>query len=156
MSVHVPERELDYELLRLFDEHGKKEGSLLESYRMAAESASDDEGVQYLVSMILEDEHRHHRFFEEMANAVRSFLWELDVEPSTPSVGVGRNDELLAATKALIEFEKDDLKELKALRRTLKRARSTTLDPLLVELMIRDTQKHLAILEYLRSRLARR
>lgn len=156
MSVYVPERDHEYELLRLFDEHGKREGSLLEVYRSAAESAEEDEGVQYLVQLILEDEARHHRFFEEMANAVRSFLWELDVEPSTPSLGVRRNDALLSATKALLRFEKDDLKELRRLRKTLRRSRTTSLDPLLVDLMIRDTQKHIAILDYLRHRLERR
>ena len=62
--------------------------------------------------------------------------------------------ELLAETKRLLAFEKQDAKELRALRKSLAPASNYSMDPLMVELMLHDTAKHITILEYIEERLS--
>jgi hypothetical protein len=106
------------------------------------------------VRLILEDEERHHRVFDEMANAMRSYLEELAVEPSAPTLSPRRDRRLLEQTRYLLALEKADAKELRELRRDLRGAPKSMLHPLLVDLMRHDTAKHIAILEHIVARLA--
>jgi len=137
----------------MFEEHGRAEGAILDSYRQIAERSNVDPAVRYLVGLILEDEKRHHAVFEEMANEIRSFCWEIPVEPSLPMMAARSDPDLLAATKRLLAFEKRDAKELRRLRRLLRDSPASSLDPLMVEMMLLDTAKHIAILEHITSRL---
>ena len=59
--------------------------------------------------------------------------------------------EVLDTTRRLLHQEEQDLCELKALRRDLRDVKDTTLWDLLVELMQRDTDKHIAILRFAHS-----
>jgi hypothetical protein len=61
--------------------------------------------------------------------------------------------ELLQETKRLLAFEKSDAKELRQLRKALRHAPRSSLQPLLVDLMLHDTAKHISILEYIRDHL---
>ena len=72
---------------------------------------------------------------------------------SLPSMPVHSDPDLLAETKRLLAFEKHDAKELRKLRKTLKHGPSSSLDPLMVELMLHDTAKHIAILEFIEAHL---
>ncbi len=149
-----PQRDFERAALAMFEEHGRSEGALLESYREISERPTVDPAVRYLVRLILDDEERHHRVFEEMANEIRSFVWELPVEPRLPMMGTRSDPELLAATKRLLAFEKRDAKELRRLRKQLRDSTESSLDPLMVDLMLLDTAKHIAILEHITSRLS--
>ena len=60
-------------------------------------------------------------------------------------------ERLVAAVDDLLAVEKDDAHQLKALEKSLKDVRHTTVWPLLVELMQMDTRKHIKILEFLRE-----
>ena len=135
--------------------HGEREGSALSSYQRLAE-ASDDEGLKYAVRLIMEDEARHHRQMAEMLNTMHSFVWELDVQPSIPPIRVRDDPALRDETERLLAFEKEDERELRRLRRELRKERGSPLLPLLVNLMIRDTEKHIDILRFIRSRARRR
>ncbi len=139
----------------MFERHGAMEGEILESYREVAERSSAGEAVQFLVGLILEDEHRHHEVFAKMANAIRSILWEVPVEPRMPAMGTRPDPELLAETKRLLAFEREDAKQLRALRKDVKRSSQHSLDPLMIELMLHDTAKHIAILKYIKAHLRR-
>jgi hypothetical protein len=55
------------------------------------------------------------------------------------------------AVRALRRVERRDLRELRSLRRRLRRERDGSLLPLLCELMMYDTKKHLRILRELDS-----
>ena len=55
---------------------------------------------------------------------------------------------VLEATATLIQREEDDARQLKKLHRELGDLKDTTLWDLLVDLMERDTQKHIAILRF--------
>jgi len=149
-----PDRDFEYDVLDLMESHGAQEASLLESYRQVAEEASTSDGVRYLVRLILEDEERHHRVFTEMANDIKSFVWEVEVEPKVPGMSRRSDPRLLAETRRLLAFEIEDAAQLRRLRKVLRGSPRSSLHPLLVDLMLHDTAKHIAILKHLRKQLA--
>ena len=151
--VHQPDRVVERRILDLLESHGAREGEALSSYQRVAERSEAGPGIQYLVKLILEDEERHHRVFAEMANSIMSYVWELDVQPNVPPLVARSDAELLAETRRLLAFEKEDAKELRHLRKAIKQSPKSSLHPLLVELMLHDTAKHIAILEHILRRL---
>ncbi|MGZ7023553.1 MAG: hypothetical protein ACXVJ3_20130 [Ilumatobacteraceae bacterium] len=151
----VPDPEHEFMVLDLLKHHGEQEGVILESYRLVAEESTAGEAVQYLVGLILADEERHHRQFSEMANEILSIVCERPVEPSPPRIVTRSEPDLLAQTKRLLAFERADAKELRRLRKTLRKAPGASLSPLLTDLMVHDTAKHIAILEFIKDHLTR-
>jgi len=151
-----PDRDLEYAVLQLLTTHGQREGAALAAYERVAGEASAGDAVKYLVGLIIDDERRHHRVFEEMANELKSFVWEVDVEPRVPSAATRKDPALLAETKKLLAFEKQDAKELRQLQKLLRHGPKSSLHPLLVEVMLHDTAKHIAILEFIRGHLSAR
>jgi len=127
-------------------EHGPREGALLGAYQELIDQC-EDEGVRYLAGMILEDERRHHRLIDEMLHQIESFIWEVERDPQVPYLTPRVDPELRAATDELLALEREDAKELKQLRREMRSQPDSSLLPLLVELMIHDTAKHIAILK---------
>jgi hypothetical protein len=145
-GASVGERELVDALSR----HGKEEGQILATYARFASSAPSAT-ARYLVSLILDDERRHHRLLGEIANAIG---WSFDREQSggLPHLEIGRHessDALIAETRALLREEERDKKELRKLRRKLEPYADTTVWALLVDLMIHDTEKHARILRFI-------
>lgn len=136
-------------------EHGPREGELLAAYEQLVDGC-DDEGIRYLASMIIEDEHRHHRLVEEMLHQVESFIWEVDRDPQVPYLTERVDPDLRAATDELLALEREDARELKQLRREMRSQPKSSLLPLLVELMIHDTAKHIAILKVIRAHATKR
>jgi hypothetical protein len=151
----APTRDFEYEVLDLLESHGAREGTLLDSYRQVLEESSTGDAVRYLVRLILEDEERHHRVFTEMANYIKSFVWEVEVEPKVPAMAPRSDPRLLAETRRLLAFEIEDAKQLRTLRKELRGSPKSWLHPLLVDLMLHDTAKHIAILKHIRKQLAR-
>ena len=141
-------------LLDHLTEHARSEGELLAAYQRVVES-TQTEYVSYLFGLILEDEVRHHRLFEELANALRAPV-ERDVGPKVPAIETIENPEaLLEVTERLLDAEEADARELKHLSRDkdLRLMRGHSLWPLLIELMEHDTQKHEAILRFIRDQI---
>jgi bacterioferritin (cytochrome b1) len=62
--------------------------------------------------------------------------------------------ELRETTDRLLEHEKADAKELDRLRKELRDVKDTTLWGLLVDIMQRDTEKHIAILRFVQQHTA--
>ena len=58
-----------HEVVEALDRHGREEAGLLERYRRFIEEA-ESPAARYLVQLILEDEQRHHRVLEELANTI--------------------------------------------------------------------------------------
>ena len=150
-----PDRDFEHRLLQLLEHHGAAEGVLLEAYQEIAARSDTDPAVRFLVELILNDERRHHDVFEQMANAIRSFIWEVPVEPRLPAAVRRQNPELHAATAELLRSERTDRKELKALRSSLRHHRGSSFDALMVDMMLHDTEKHIAILDYIHDHLSR-
>jgi len=82
--------------------------------------------------------------------------WE-DVEPLLPPIPrvVADREALLATTDRLIEFEQDDLKDLKQLRKSWTKAKGDlAVWAVLIESAEFDTQKHIRMLKRLRQLIA--
>lgn len=142
-------RTWDESVLDRLADHVVAEREVLAEYEKAAESVEAPD-VRYLIRLILDDERRHHRVFEEMARSVQGAQEWRQLEPQVP--GLGRRplpEEVRRLTEHLLAVEREDARELKALRRQLKPVADTTLWALLVDLMALDTEKHERILGFI-------
>jgi rubrerythrin len=138
-------------------EHTRREGKMLEEYvRTAADTES--KALSYLLDMLVADEHRHHQLFRDLAASLKAEA-EFDADgPVVPRLDLDLldRDDLLDITQRLMENERDDLHELKRLHKELKDLKDTTLWDLLVDVMQRDTEKHIAILQFITHHARRR
>jgi len=134
------------------------EADLLRDYSAAAQS-SPSKTLSYLINLLIEDEVRHHRIFTELVESVKAKerLWEegdwIEGDTVVPDIDFLKLDEadqnaVIALTERLIQKEREDEYELKRLQRELRDVKDTTLWSLLVDLMVRDTQKHIALLRF--------
>jgi rubrerythrin len=141
-------------LLDHLTEHRQTEGELLAAYERVVES-TQTEYVSYLFGLILEDEVRHHRIFEELATALRAPVERAEGPKVPPVEAVANPEALLEVTERLLDAEEADARELKRLSRdkNLRLMRGHSLWPLLIELMEHDTQKHEAILRFIRAQI---
>lgn len=139
------------QLVELISRHGSEEGRLLATYEDLA-GKTTDQGVRYLIDLILEDERRHHRLLEEIANSMAWGSTSGSPENSTPDLPRALPPELLEQTRQLLKSEKSDYREIRRIRRRLRPFARTTLWSLIVDLMMLDTQKHAAILRFLEQR----
>jgi rubrerythrin len=142
------------ELYDRLTDHVTAESTVLARYDALAESSTGH--VQFLLELIAEDEARHHRLFERWAETIKDIGVLVESKDGVPSL-VREPDPkaLIAAVDDLLEIEKRDAHELKALDKMLKDVRRTTVWPLLVDLMMMDTEKHVRILEFLRHHAQR-
>ena len=140
----------DRELVETLSRHGIEEGRILARYQKYAETASSP-ATRYLVNLILDDERRHHRVLEEIANAIAWGWDENSPASAVPDLWTTRaaDPALLEETKALLAEEKRDHAELKRLRRDLRSYADTTLWALLIDMMLLDTEKHARILAFI-------
>lgn len=132
--------------------HIKAERALLEEYAQIAER-TQSKAFRYLVNLLIEDERRHHAIFSELADSVESLALMKSTEPAVPLMDFARSDpaEVLESTERLLEHEREDAHELKRLHREIRQSKETSLSGLLVELMERDTEKHIAILRFVQK-----
>lgn len=136
-----------YEVVETLDRHGREEAELLERYRRF-EDESESPAVRYLVGLILEDEQRHHRVLEDLANTI-AWGWVKgapgQVVPVFPTRYRG-DETLRSETQALLDHELRDRHQLRRLRRRLRSFGDVALWELLIDLMRSDTDKHVRIL----------
>jgi rubrerythrin len=145
------------DLWTLLTTHVREEGDLLAQYSAVARETKS-EAFSYLVHLLIEDEIRHHRIFAELAASLKTQA-ELGGEPPiVPTMDFARVDStaVLEATEQLMRSEQQDARDLKRLQRELSDVKDTTLWSLLVDLMQRDTQKHIAMLRFAKDHAGRR
>jgi hypothetical protein len=132
--------------------HVETERAMLEKYAEAAER-TDSKAFRYLVKLLVDEEVRHHRLFSEMADSLETQALTMREEPDIPYMDFQSADRaaVLEGAKELLENEKRDIGELNRLQRELRAVKDTSLWGLLVELMQRDTEKHIAILKFIRD-----
>jgi rubrerythrin len=132
--------------------HVETERAMLEKYADVAERA-DSKAFRYLVTFLIDDEIRHHRLFSELADSLETEALMSGEEPQIPYMDFRRADRVavLEGANELLESEERDIGELKRLAREMRDVKDTTLWELLVELMQRDTEKHIAILKFVRG-----
>ena len=138
------------EVVEALDRHGREEAELLERYQRFVDE-SEPPAVRYLVELILEDEQRHHRVLEDLANTI---AWGSvqgtpgHVVPSFP-VRFRGNPAFRSETQALLHHELRDRTQLRRLRRRLRTYGEVASWELLIDLMRSDTAKHIRILRFI-------
>jgi len=136
--------------------HVASERKLLEEYQSVAESTKS-KALGYLVRLLIEDEIRHHRMFQDLAESLTTFAELGGDEPAIPYLDFDKDgrSEAIDVTNRLLEKEKEDAAELKRLQRELRDVKETTLWSLLVDVMQRDTEKHIALLTFARKHVGK-
>ncbi len=132
--------------------HIAAERGLLEEYSEIADR-TESRAFRYLVNLLIEDEIRHHRIFSELAESLEAIALMNTKEPVVPFIDFASADReaVIEATQRLLEHESEDARELKRLQHELRDTKDNSLNGLLVQLMQRDTQKHIAILRFVRK-----
>jgi hypothetical protein len=138
------------ELYALLSNHARVEGAMLETYVELAD-ASESNAFKYLIRLLVDDERRHHRQFNDLADSVRAGATLLGDDPVVPRPDFKHADRaaILEITRRLIENEESDAAELKRLRKDIRDLEDSTLWTVLVDSMRQDTEKHLSILRYI-------
>lgn len=142
------------DLLEHLTHHLETEADLLAEYRKLGESA-EAPYVAYLIDLIVEDEQRHHRLFAELVNALRAPAERVTGAQVPTVTSVENPSALLDATEAFLRAERADARELKRVSRIegLRSMRGLSVWPLLIELMQHDSEKHQAILRFIRKQV---
>ena len=153
VSASTWERELFEALMN----HVEVERETLEEYRKAADETRS-KAFAYVVGLLIEDEKRHHELFKSLAQTVRSEAELLPGSPVIPYMDFDRvdSDKIRRISLDLLRNEDEDAKELRKLHDRLQEVQHTTLWDLVVSLMRRDTDKHIAILEFVLAHTPRK
>ena len=142
---------------KLYDhvnQHVQAEQGLLEGYIEATEGTESD-ALAYLVGLIVEDEKRHHRMFSEFAASLQHGLNWTTSGNKVPAMDFYKVDpaRIRELTDKSLEYEESDLAALKDLHKMVKEAKDVTLWDLIVQIMQRDTEKHISILSFIKHHL---
>lgn len=137
------------ELFRHLTSHIQRERQVLQDYSEAAE-ATGSKAFAYVVGLLMEDEQRHHLLFASLARSLKSEAELRSEDPEIPYMDFDRAnpDRVRELSVRLLNSELDDSHELKRLHKMLHDVKDTTLWDLIVNLMRRDTDKHIAMLEF--------
>jgi hypothetical protein len=133
--------------------HVESESALLKEYSAAAQT-SPSRAMGYLVNLLIEDEIRHHRIFSELADSLKTEALLGGKDTAVPYMDfdqTANHDAVLDLTAQLLDQEQRDAHELRRLQHELRSVKDTSLWSILIELMERDTQKHIAILRFARE-----
>jgi rubrerythrin len=136
-----------------FEAHESQERMFLERYKELA-TRSESRMVKFLLDMIVSDEEKHHAITRAMTATLRGDLnWTRPAEAISGLYDLKADKtRLLALTEAFITVEKEGINEYRALVKESK-GYYRDLFGLLFRSMIRDSDKHVEILEFLRERL---
>jgi hypothetical protein len=139
-------------VVEALDKHGREEAELLERYQRFIDE-SEPPAVRYLVGLIVEDEQRHHRVLEDLANTIAWASLKESPEQVVPSLPARfRGDAAFRSeTQNLLRHELRDRAQLRKLRRRLRTYGDVASWDLLIDLMRSDTAKHIRILRFLLS-----
>jgi len=150
----VGSREWELEIYHHVASHGQIEGEILDEYERLADDEEIPPAFAYLARLILEDEVRHHRIFDDLAENLRQMAEESADRSPIPSLRGFHTDRvrIQRLTEQLLEVEHSDERKLKDLAKRLKDFDKVTLWGLLIELMLDDTRKHIKILRFIRDR----
>jgi rubrerythrin len=138
--------------------HVAAENELLQEYKAAAET-SPSNALRYLVNLLIEDEIRHHRIYTQLAESLKTEAFLGAENPAVPHMDFDKPENyeaILDLTTQLLDKEQRDAQELKRLQRELRDMKHTSLWSMLVDVMQRDTQKHIAILRFAKKHARRR
>ncbi len=140
-------------LLNEFEAHEGEEEQSIENYRRALADVRNPL-TRFVMQLILSDEEKHRTVTHSIVSTLKgSLTW---TQPAGSLEGAPdearRNQELLAMTEQFIELEKKGIREYKVL---LKESVEYYhgLFKILLNSMIRDSEKHVELLEFIRERI---
>ena len=140
-------------LLNEFESHEAKEDRVLEFYKESL-AHMPSAVPRFLMQLIVSDEEKHRAVMHAMVSTLRGSLnW---TRPANSLEGVGdlatMNGKLRDMTEEFIGLEKEGIKEYRTL---IKESNGYYhgLFKLLLDSMIRDSEKHVELLEFLRENL---
>jgi rubrerythrin len=138
-------------LLNEFEAHEAKEEKSLEYYRKAL-GEMPNPLTRFLMQMIISDEEKHRAVVHAMVATLKGSLnWSRPAGSlEAPGDAATRNGKLREATEAFIELEKDGIREYKTLVKESSRYYNG-LFKILLDSMIRDSEKHVELLEFLKE-----
>ena len=150
----VGSREWERDIHQHIASHGQTEGEILDEYQTLVDDEEIHPAFSYLARIILDDEVRHHRIFDDLAENMRQMTQDSVDRSPIPSLRGFHTDRvrIQRLTEQLLEVERSDERELKDLAKRLKDFDKVTLWGLLIELMLDDTRKHIKILEFIQDR----
>ncbi len=140
-------------LLNEFEAHEAKEEQSIENYRRVLADVRNPI-TRFVMQLILSDEEKHRAVTHSMVSTLKgSLTWTKPVgtlEGAPDEATTHR--ELLAVTDEFIELEKSGIREYKVL---LKESVEYYhgLFKILLNSMIRDSEKHVELLEFIRQRV---
>lgn len=142
-------------LLNEFEAHEAKEDHALEFYKKTLAHIPNPM-ARFLIQLIVSDEEKHRAVVHAMASTLRgSLTW---TKPPDSLEGVGdtssMDGKLRETTEELLRLEKEGISEYKKL---MKESSSYYhgLFKILLDSMIRDSEKHIELLEFLNETLKR-
>jgi rubrerythrin len=140
-------------LLNEFEAHETKEDRALEFYKKTL-GHMPNPLTRFLLQLIVSDEEKHRAVVHAMAATLKgSLTW---TKPLGSLEGGGDrsspNGELRQATDELLRLEKDGIREYKILAKESS-GYYNGLFKVLLDAMIRDSEKHVELLEFLRENL---
>lgn len=138
--------------------HVAAESTILREYVDATER-TESQALRYLVDLIVQDERRHHQLFADMAQTLQFNINVVGPGMTVPALDFERETgpETAQIVERLLSFELEDKRELKQLhKQVVGLFGDSSLYGLLVENMQRDTDKHIAILRFVKKHLGRR
>jgi rubrerythrin len=149
-------RESDVErLMAAFAAHEVRERESLRDYRESADTLANPL-VKFLLQLIVSDEEKHHDIIRRLLASLQSDLvWDSRATTRMPRLGALSETErkdLLRVVDALIAEEKQGIADYKALVKSSDGYYEGLME-LLVDTVILDSKKHLAILRFLKRRL---
>jgi rubrerythrin len=136
-----------------FEAHESQEGKFLGKYKELV-GKTDNRMVKFLLQIIISDEEKHHAITHAMATTLKGDLYWTRSGDAIRGLYDLKDEKgsLLKLTEDFIRVEKDGIGEY---RKLIKESKGYYRDlfVLLFRSMIRDSEKHVEILGFLRSRL---
>lgn len=143
-------------LVAFLTSHEAREEETLAGYRQLAE-VLPTAGLRYVARLILSDEQRHHQFFGDLSETVLAFedlaARGMPVPPISGEADPTARQNALQSLEQFIRLEQEEQTDLERLAVDLKPSQETTLWSVIVQIMREDTERHIRLLEFMRTRL---
>jgi len=140
-------------LLSKFESHEEKEEKALEFYEKTLAEVKNPM-TRFVLQLIMSDEEKHRAVSHAMVSTLKGSLAWTKPEGSLEGGAdeASTNARLLAVTEEFINLEKEGIREYKTLVKE-SAGYYHGLFKILLDSMIRDSEKHLELLEFLHERL---
>ena len=140
-------------LLNEFEAHEAKEEKSIEDYRRLLKGLPNPV-TRFILQLIISDEEKHRAVIHAMIATLKGSLTWTKPEGSLDSAAdlSAMNGQLRTTTEAFIDLEKEGIKECKALVKESSGYYHGVFK-ILLDSMIRDSEKHVELLEFLKANL---